>query len=124
MASNTWYKHEMRTAHDMLVTCVGYNFGPNPVERIDEIREQRYRVGKRICTGAGVTSNDVVVDIGSGCGFVTRAACEMAGEVHCVDVSKEFLDFTRDELSCFDNVRFHHIDYGHIDMPDSSADFV
>jgi SAM-dependent methyltransferase len=125
MATENWYRHEMRNAHDVLITCVGFNFGPNPEERLDEIRQQRYLLGRRICRDAGVTKDDVVVDLGSGCGFVTRAACELAGKVHCIDINKEFLDFTRNELSEFANVNYHLIDYAHFkDIADASTTFV
>ena len=113
-AKDTWYRHDMKSVRDILTTCIGPNFGPNPEDKLDEIRESRYQHGKTICRILKIDENDVVADIGSGCGFVTRAACEIAKEVHCVDISKEFLEFTKIELAEFENTRFHKIGYGSI----------
>jgi len=112
----------MTTARDVLITCVGLNFGPNPETRIDEIRESRYRTGKNVVRQLKISATDVVADIGSGCGFVTRAAAEIAIETHCIDVSKEFLDYTRYELSDIKNVHFHHVDYAKFPIADESLD--
>jgi ubiquinone/menaquinone biosynthesis C-methylase UbiE len=123
MANDTWYRHDMKSVRDIMITCIGPNFGPNPEEKLDEIRRSRYAHGKKICRNLNIHDNDVVVDIGSGCGFVTQAACEIAKEVHCVDISQEFLDFTRNELSEFTNTRFHKIDYATFpDIADESVD--
>lgn len=123
MTTTSWYKHEIDTLRTMLSTCIGPKWGPNPEERIDEIRASRYGYGKKVCRVLGVTEHDAVADFGSGCGFVTRAACEQARQVHCLDLNEAFLDFTRNELSAFDNARFHHIAYASApDIPDASID--
>ncbi|MEX0875974.1 MAG: class I SAM-dependent methyltransferase [Phycisphaerales bacterium] len=125
MPTDTWYRHDMKSVRDILITCIGPNFGPNPEEKLEEIRASRYRHGDKICKVLKITGDDVVVDIGSGCGFVTRAACQIAKEVHCVDISQEFLDFTKVELGEFENTRFHKIGYGKFpDIADGTADKV
>lgn len=120
-ANDTWYRHDMKSVRDILTTCIGPNFGPNPEDKLEEIRESRYQHGKTICRILEINDKDTVVDIGSGCGFVTRAACEKANEVHCVDISQEFLDFTKIELAEYQNTHFHKIGYGSIpDIKDES----
>lgn len=107
----------------MLSTCIGPKWGEHPEDRIDEIRDSRYQFGKKVCRLININEQDTVVDFGSGCGFVTRAACEIAKKVHCLDLNKAFLDFTQNELSEFDNTEFHHIQYASIpDITDESID--
>lgn len=123
MASDLWYRHDMESLRDIMTTCIGANFGENPEERLDEIRESRYRHGKKVCRQLQITDQDTVADIGSGCGFVTKAACERAKEVHCIDISSKFLNFTKVELEDFTNTRFHHIEYAKFaDIADGSID--
>jgi len=114
MTTKTWYKHELDTVRTMLSTCIGPKWGERPEERIDEIRASRYGYGKKICSVLEINDQDTVADFGSGCGFVTRAACELAQQVHCIDLNLAFLDFTRNELSDFNNTSFHHIGYASI----------
>lgn len=109
--SDTWYRHDMKTVRNILTTCIGPKYGQDPEARLEEIRENRYRYGKKICRFLKVNENDIVMDIGSGCGFVSRAASEIAREVHCLDISEDFLEFTRLELSQYPNTQFHKIDY-------------
>ena len=107
----------------MLSTCIGPKWGEHPEDRIDEIRDSRYQHGKKVCRLIEINEHDTVVDFGSGCGFVTRAACQIAKKVHCLDLNKAFLDFTQNELSEFDNTEFHHIQYASIpDIADASID--
>lgn len=123
MTTRTWYKHELDTLRTMLNTCIGPKWGERPEERIDEIRASRYGYGKKICSILEIDEHDTVADFGSGCGFVTRAACERAHAVHCLDLNQAFLDFTRNELSDFDNTSFHKIEYASIpSLPDESID--
>ncbi len=132
ITTRTWYQHEIDTLRTMLSTCIGPKWGERPEERIDEIRASRYGYGQRICSVLEISEHDTVADFGSGCGFVTRAACERAKHVHCLDLSPEFLEFTRNELGDLDNTSFHHIGYasipsiadGSIDKVFSSAVFI
>lgn len=125
MTINTWYQHEIDTLRTMLNTCVGPKWGERPEERIDEIRASRLGYGRRICQLLDINQHDTVADFGSGCGFVTRAACERAKRVHCLDLNRAFLDFTRNELSDFQNTSFHHIGYASIPgIPNESIDKV
>jgi len=122
MPNDAWYSHDMNSVRNIMTTCIGPKYGQAPEEFLDEIREHRYRYGKKICRLLKVDQHDVVLDIGSGCGFVTRSACELAKEVHCLDISQDFLDFTANELSGYANTHFHKIDYARFaDIGDGHA---
>ena len=56
-------------------------------------------------------AEDVVMDIGSGCGFVGRTIAPRVKALHCVDFSPDFLGYCSRELSEFDNVACHLIEY-------------
>lgn len=124
MTARTWYQHEIDTLRTMLNTCIGPKWGAHPEERIDEIRASRYAYGQRICSVLDISPDDTVADFGSGCGFVTRAACERAGRVHCLDLNQAFLDFTRNELSDLDNTSCHQIGYASVPLLDGCVDKV
>jgi hypothetical protein len=104
----TW---QFKQDHDLLVACVGYNFGPNPLEKLPEIRAARGGYGRTVAHRLGLTQQDIVVDIGSGCGFVGRTIAPLVKRLHCVDVSSDFLDFCCRELEEFNNVSTHLIKY-------------
>lgn len=107
--------------HKVLIACVGLNFGPEPETKLEEIRANRAGAGDRVRHMLNLGGNDVVADIGSGCGFVTRAIVPFVKEMHCIDVSKDFLDYTRAELGEFSNVRYHQINYADFpDIPDQT----
>jgi ubiquinone/menaquinone biosynthesis C-methylase UbiE len=56
-------------------------------------------------------ASDVVLDLGSGCGFMGRAIAPKVKQLHCADISAKFLAFCADELGEFDNVSTHLITY-------------
>lgn len=102
---------EFKSDHDILVACVGYNFGEKPEEKLDEIRVARGGYGWTVMDRMKLGPEDVVMDIGSGCGFVGRTIAPHVRALHCVDLSPDFLDYCRRELSEFENVSWHLIDY-------------
>lgn len=125
MPTNTWYAHDLDTIRDMLCACIGPKWGDAPEEKLEEIRQSRYAQGKRLAHLLKINDTHTVLDFGSGCGFVTRAFCENAAKVHCVDLNPKFLDFTRNELSSFPQTEFHRIEYASIpQVADESIDIV
>lgn len=102
---------EFKSDHDILVACVGYNFGPEPLKVLEEIRVARGGYGYTVATRMGLTKDDVVVDIGSGCGFVGRTIAPLVRQLHCVDLSLDFLAYCAKELSEFSNAATHLIKY-------------
>src|SRR5258708_37602963 len=62
-----------KSEHDLLIACVGVNFGEKPADNLEAIRTDRARTGTAIRRALGLKETDKVADVGSGCGFVTRA---------------------------------------------------
>jgi SAM-dependent methyltransferase len=102
---------EFKTDHDLLIACVGHNFGLRPEERLGDIRKDRGGYGWTVSKRMGLSRDDVVMDFGSGCGFVGRNIAPQIKALHCVDISPDFLGFCRRELAEFPNVECHLIDY-------------
>lgn len=102
---------EFKSDHDILVACVGYNFGPKPEEKLEDIRKSRGGYGYTVARRMRLGPSDIVLDIGSGCGFVGRTIAPQVQQLHCVDLSPDFLRYCAKELAEFDNVRCHLINY-------------
>jgi len=112
---------EFKTQHDILIACVGTNFGNNPEDKLEEIRSNRAYLGDHIRYTLGLTSTDRVADIGSGCGFVTRAIVPHVAHMWCVDISKDFMEYCRTELSEFSNVSYSYAEYANFVGIDSGC---
>lgn len=95
---------------NLLISLIGFRFGAHPEERLDEIRAERAAYARRFIRMAGVRPGDTVLDLGSGCGFGTRAISEAAGQVLACDISPAFLAFARQECADLDNVRFRQVE--------------
>ena len=59
---------------EILSSVVGHAYGPEPEQRIDDIRRDRGIHADRIMGFLDVGPEDVVVDFGSGVGFSTDCA--------------------------------------------------
>jgi hypothetical protein len=105
-----WEEH-IGDLHDLLVACVGHNYGPNPEEKIDEIRQSRGAYRSTIAERLSLTKEDTVLDMGSGCGFIARAMAPYVKQIHCADVNEGFLQFCKTEVSQFGNVACHLVGY-------------
>lgn len=106
----TW-EDRIHDFHNLLVACVGYNYGPRPAERIAEIREARGAYGWQVIKALTIGHEDTVLDMGSGCGFIARTVAGEARHVCCADLNADFLAFCRQELKDLANVSCHAIDY-------------
>lgn len=104
---NANQKWEFEGVRDLLVACVGYNFGPNPETRLDDIRRDREALGQLISHRMRLSKDDVVMDLGSGCGFVSRAVAPECALLFCVDISPDFNRYCKQELEHLPNVKFH-----------------
>lgn len=102
---------QVGSEHEALIACVGQNFGPNPETKLDEIREDRGGYGHTIASRLGLTREDIVMDIGSGCGFVGRTIAPHVKRLYCVDISRQFIAYCANELQEFDNVECYLIRY-------------
>ncbi|MDY2959859.1 MAG: 16S rRNA (adenine(1518)-N(6)/adenine(1519)-N(6))-dimethyltransferase RsmA [Hornefia sp.] len=59
----------------------------------------------RIVDGAGITEDDMVIEIGPGIGVLTRAAAEKAGKVIAIEIDTNLMTILEDTLSGFDNIK-------------------
>lgn len=90
----------------LLISLVGFTFGEQPEQCIDAIRASRMRYTRRFIKMAGVRDSDTVIDLGSGCGFGTRAMALSASQVHACDISPAYLSFASKECAELSNVNF------------------
>lgn len=73
----------------------------------------------------GLGPTDVLLEIGSGVGRMTRRLAEIAGSVIASDVSGEMLSKARTNLADLDNIRYLEVDGdGTLDLPDDSVNVV
>jgi hypothetical protein len=108
----TRWEVDPESRNALLIRCVGHDYGPNPIERLDDIRRDRMRYASTIAEWLSIDTNDIVLDLGSGCGFMGRAIAPTVRHLHCADISPKFLAFCADELSEFPNVTTHLVPYG------------
>jgi hypothetical protein len=69
MNKRAWVNPDKEDFRGMLINLIGHRFGPRPEEYLDEIRKDRARYAMRFIKMAGVRQTDIVLDLGSGCGF-------------------------------------------------------
>ncbi|HWF90688.1 MAG TPA: methyltransferase domain-containing protein [Terriglobales bacterium] len=96
----------------LLFALVGFDFGKEPETKLDEIREYKRRESAFFLNTLKPNKDDVMVDLGSGCGFIARVMAPLCKQLYCLDISNEFLRFAREELQQFNNVGFHRMSYG------------
>lgn len=71
---------------------------------------------ERIVQGAGVTREDVVLEIGPGIGTMTQYLAEAAGKVLAVEIDDKLIPILEETLSPYDNVRIIHQDVLKVDL--------
>jgi 16S rRNA (adenine1518-N6/adenine1519-N6)-dimethyltransferase len=69
------------------------------------------KILRRMVELAGVTQNDVVVEIGTGHGDLTRAICEKAGFVHSIELDRSFRERLELLEKEHDNLKIHFGDF-------------
>jgi len=58
----------------------------------------------KIVDAAGITKDDLVLEIGPGIGTMTQYLCERAGKVIAVEIDSSLIPILKDTLSAYDNV--------------------
>jgi ubiquinone/menaquinone biosynthesis C-methylase UbiE len=96
----------------LLYALIGYDFGMEPETRLDEIREYKRKESQFLVNALQLNSKDIVFDLGSGCGFIARVTAPLCQKLYCLDISREFLRFAKEELQDLSNVEFHRMEYG------------
>ena len=105
---------EFNDRKKLLYALVGYDFGPDPESRLDEIRAYKKNEAKFLIDALKPQPTDRILDLGSGCGFVARAFAPLCERLFCVDISGEFLNFCKEELREFPNVEFQQMEFAQL----------
>ncbi len=71
---------------------------------------------ERIIEAAGITKDDMVLEIGPGIGTMTQYLAEAAGKVIAVEIDKNLIPILGDTLSAYDNVRVINDDVLKVDI--------
>ena len=71
---------------------------------------------EKIVRSAGVTKDDVVLEIGPGIGTLTQYLCENAREVIAVEIDKNLIPILEDTLSEYDNITVINEDILKVDI--------
>lgn len=70
----------------------------------------------KIIAAAGITKEDMVLEIGPGIGTMTQYLCENAREVIAVEIDKALIPILADTLSAYDNVEVINEDILKVDI--------
>ena len=70
----------------------------------------------KIIAGAGVTKDDMVLEIGPGIGTMTQYLAEAAGKVVAVEIDRKLLPILQETLADYDNVKVIHADVLSLDL--------
>ena len=70
----------------------------------------------KIIAGAGVTKDDMVLEIGPGIGTMTQYLAEAAGKVVAVEIDRNLLPILLETLADYDNVKVIHADVLSLDL--------
>lgn len=70
----------------------------------------------KIIAGAGVTKDDMVLEIGPGIGTMTQYLAEAAGKVVAVEIDRNLLPILQETLADYDNVKMIHADVLSLDL--------
>lgn len=102
----------------------------NPQRTIDVIKKYEFCFQKKfgqnflidghvldkIIAGAGVTKDDMVLEIGPGIGTMTQYLAEAAGKVVAVEIDRNLLPILQETLADYDNVKVIHADVLSLDL--------
>ena len=70
----------------------------------------------KIIAGAGVTKDDMVLEIGPGIGTMTQYLAEAAGKVVAVEIDRNLLPILQETLADYDNIKVIHADVLSLDL--------
>jgi cyclopropane fatty-acyl-phospholipid synthase-like methyltransferase len=105
------YDWEKETEEELFFLLIGNDYGKNPKAELERIRLDKVRDAKFICAQLGLNRESIVLDLGSGMGFVADYMATVAKEVHCADISRTFLGICQKTLAHRKNTFFYHIPY-------------
>ena len=102
----------------------------NPQRTIEDIKKYEFCFQKKfgqnflidghvldkIIAGAGVTKDDMVLEIGPGIGTMTQYLAEAAGKVVAVEIDRNLLPILQETLADYGNVKVIHADVLSLDL--------
>lgn len=74
--------------------------------------DAKKHIASYIINYLNISTNDTVMDIGPGAGFIALNVAPYCKELYCVDISKSFIDQSKLILRNLNNVRFKLIKHG------------
>ena len=122
---NLWVDLTTDDYRGMLIALVGHRFGLQPEKHLDTIRAERGAYMGKFIKLAGLRAEHTVLELGSGCGFGTRALAERVRRVLACDISTAYLVVARKELSDLENVVLHRVASRDLSgIPENSVDAI
>lgn len=92
---------------------VGARFGERPIDRLDDILDEKAKTANWIAQELDVQPSDTVLDIGAGAGLVAARMAQLCESVVCVDISANQKAFAlRTALRGVDNAKYFVMQYG------------
>lgn len=112
---------EFDSRESMLSLLIGNDFGSNPESQLNAIRVEKVILAKKIARALKLKKSDVVIEIGSGIGFMAGAIASKVKELHCCDISESFLGAARENCRDQANIFFRHITPGKLGFAEPAS---
>ncbi len=97
---------------------------PRPKKRLGQNFLTDQNISRKIVASANLTSLDTVLEIGPGCGALTRLLCQAASKVIAVEVDEGLVSFLQDTCPDCPNLDLHHadaLDFSFSSLPPNSV---
>lgn len=109
---------------EMYNLLVGWEYGSDPESQIENIINDKKKLAEFIFNELSINvSGSHILEIGSGCGDITKHIAPHAGVYYCTDISESFLAEAKKNCETIFNIRYHHISSARFDfLADSSLD--
>lgn len=98
-----------------------YNIKPN--KRLGQSFLVDINTIHKIATAGRISAEDIVVEIGSGIGVLTKSIAQVARRVIAVEIDVKLVDVLRDQLAHMDNVEIYCGDILKLDLASKSNDY-
>lgn len=108
----------------MYAKLIGQNYGMSPADHVEQIKKDKKDAAVRILQMLDFKKSDAkMLEIGSGCGYLSEHLAQEVAELHCVDVSASFLEEAKKNCQHISNIQFHLIQSAQFDfLADASLD--
>jgi SAM-dependent methyltransferase len=107
---------EFRTSDEILNYLVGHSYGPQPQEKLADLRAEKRANAQSILELLELKPADEVLEIGSGSGLISKYMAPHVGVLHCCDINQSFIKVAKKECSGILNITFNKIKSGQLDF--------